>query len=92
MNYKSNPLDIWEIDINKTYVIDEDSEVFTSFDAYEDYYFDSITANGVIKCDYETAAENYMENKQVEEISGADAIKRIYEEQEAWLNSLRKRG
>lgn len=73
---KIEPLNIWEIDINKTYIIDDDLNVFCDTTHFDEYYFDD--AVGVIKDNYETFCENNAEDHNASEVSGKEAIAILY--------------
>lgn len=72
------PLEIYEIDINREYLIDEDHQVFTSCDHWEECEFDSINGDGGTKGAFESNSEDYYERRQVSEISGKGAIVIMY--------------
>lgn len=48
------------------YYIDEDNNKFDSIEQFEEFYFDDIIADGVIKDDFERASEIFQEYKGLE--------------------------
>ena len=68
------PLKISEIKPEGNYIMDEDANLFIDLDHFNNYYFDSITGDGVIKDNYENACEEYQEFKYVVDISGYEIL------------------
>lgn len=78
MNTK--PLEIWQIDINKKYIITDDLLVFDDIQAFDDYYFNDALYDGTIKDNYEQWCETNAEEKGATEISGSEAIAILHKE------------
>ena len=69
------PLYIWEVDVDGTnYVIDENGNIFNGYDHFNDYNFENITADGIMKDNIETATEHYFEESGAKFVDGKEAL------------------
>ena len=68
------PLKITEIIPERNYILDDDLNVFRDLDHFNEYYFDIITSDGVIKDNYENACEQYQEFKNVVDMTGTEIL------------------
>lgn len=71
--------EIWEIDINNSYIIDEDLNVFDDYENFNNYYLEEYTG---IKDNIEQFYENMQIYKKASEIKGNEVIAIL------WANEL----
>lgn len=78
----NRPLEIYEIDINKSYIIDEDMQVFRNNEHYE-YYLteDNIDEYTGIKDNIENYIEEKYEYNDLAELKGSEIIAMLYKEE-----------
>jgi hypothetical protein len=74
--------EIWEIDINKSYIVDEDLNVFDDYENFNNYYLEEYTG---IKDNIEQFYENMQREKKASEIKGNEVIAIL------WANELEMR-
>ena len=67
----------WQIDINKSYWIDDDLNVWKSEEDFYEYYIDECT---YIKDFYEEWQQEVAEEHELEEVEGSIILKRIFDD------------
>lgn len=83
-----NTLELWQIDINKTYWIDDDYNIWKSEEDFYEYYFDDYHGT---KDNYEYWQQEVADEHNLEELKGDEIIKRIVDDMQESLDYYREK-
>ena len=78
----------WQIDINKSYWIDDDLNVWKSEEDFYEYHIDECT---YIKDFYEEWQQEVAEEHELEEVEGSIILKRIFDDMQESLDYYREK-
>ena len=83
-----NTLELWQVDINKTYWIDDDLNVWKYESDFYDYHADECT---YIKDFYEEWQQEVADEHNLEELKGDEIIKRVVDDMQESLDYYREK-
>ena len=83
---KNYLLDVWQVDINKSYWVDEDMNIWKSLEAFYEYYLEDYHGT---KDNYELWQEDVAEEHNLLEYSGSEVIKMIFDDMQETIEWYR---
>ena len=81
-------LELWQVDINNKYWLDDDLNIWEYEEDFYEYHFDECTC---IKDNYEVWQEEVAEEHNLQELKGDEIIKIIYEDMLETIEMYRNR-
>ena len=79
-------LELWEVDINKYYYVDDDDRIWASEEAFCEYHFDEYTGT---KDNYEQWCIELMEEHDLKEYLGSEILYTYINEMEDTIRLYR---
>lgn len=81
-------VEIWQVDINKSYWLDDDLNIWKTQEDFHEYHFEECHCP---KDNYESWCQNLEEEHRLVEYDGSEIIKIIFDDMQETLDCYRNR-